>query len=338
MVIASDDAVESSLAMLGRFDDARMEQRLARFRGCLRELRDDPAEAARIDALVTEAEREEQREPAPDAASGSGLTIYVNGGVVNVSHGEPDQAAGARDGAEDRLAALEVEMLRLRNRLEAAVREDNAPSRTRPRRTWEAVLAPAFGGGVLVTILAAATVTTVLHAPVAAMTVIAAVLAAATAVAASLSVWMPWSSVRALNRRGDAHIALELLSHGTGLQEARLQREQAEMLAVSARQFALEDREAQWARQDRNAELEWQRAELERERSQYEIKRREAIQQHRDELDARIRVVQMLAERGHLDSYSDLISDLVRRISGEESSITNRGDASAGLTAPAERQ
>jgi hypothetical protein len=332
-VVASDDAVESSLVMLGRFDDAGMEQRLARFRGRLRELRDNPAEAARIDALVTEAEREERGGSASDAALGSGLTIYMNGGVVNVSHGP----ASARNGAEDRLAALEAELLWLRNRLEAAVREDNVPSRTRPRRTWEAVLAPAFGGGVLVTILAAATVTTVLHAPVLAVTVIAAVLAAATAAAASLSVWMPWSSVRALNGRGDAHIALELLSHGTGLQENRQQREHAEMLAVSARQFALEDREAQWARQDRNAELERQRAELERERSQYEIERREATQQHRDELDARIKVVQMLAERGHLDSYSELISDLVRRIGGEESSISNRGAASAG-TAPAERQ
>jgi hypothetical protein len=337
MVITSDNAVESSLAMLGRFEDAGMDQRLARFRGRLRGLRDDPAEAARIDALVMEAEREELGEQVPDAASGSGLTIHVNSGVVNVSHGEADQAAGARDGTEDRLAALEAEMLRLRHRLEV-VREDNAPSRTRSRRTWEAVLAPAFGGGVLVTILAAATVTTVLHATVAAMTVIAVVLAVATAVAASLSVWMPWSSVRALNRRGDAHIALELLSRGTSLQEARQQREQAEMLAIRARQFALEDREARWARQDQNAELERQRAERERERSQYEIEHREAMQRRRDELDARIRVVQMLAERGLLDSDSDLISDLVRRIGGEESSSPSRDDEPAGLTAPAERQ
>ena len=337
MAIVNDDVVESSLAMLGKFDDAGMDQRLARFRGRLRELRDDPAEAARIDALVIEAEREEQGEQVPDAASGSGLTIQVNGGVVNVSHGEADQAADARDGAEDRLAALEAEMLRLRHRMEV-VREDNAPSRARPRRTWEAVLAPAFGGGVLVTILAAATVTTVLHAPVAAMTAIAAVLAVATAVAASLSVWMPWSSVRALNRRGDAHIALELLSRGTSLQEARQQREQAEMLALRARQFALEDREAQWARQDRNAELEQHRATLDSERSQYEMKHREAMQRHRDELDARIRIVQVLAERGLLDSYSDLISDLVRQIGGEESSSPSRDDVPSGLTAPAERQ
>jgi hypothetical protein len=332
MVIASDDAVESRLAMLGRFDDAGMDQRLARFRGRLHELHDDPVEAARIDALVTEAEREEQGEQATDAASGSRLTIHVNGGVANVSHGETDQAAGARDGTDDRLAALEAETLRLRHRLEA-IREDNAPYRTRARRTWEALLAPAFGGGVLVTVLAAATVITVLHAPVAAMTVIAAVLAVATAVAASLSVWMPWSSVRALNRRGHAHIALELLSHGASLQEARQQREQAEML----RQFALEDREAQWARQDRNAELERQRAERERERSQYEIEHREAMQRHRDELDARIWAVQMLAERGLLDSDSDLISDLVRRIGGEESSSPSR-DVPVGLTAPAEQQ
>jgi hypothetical protein len=211
MAIANDDAVASSLAMLGRLDDAGMDRRLDRFRGHLRELRDDPAEAARIDALVAEAEREEQD---PDVASGSGLTIYVNGGVVNVSHGEPGPAAAVREGVDERLTALELELRLLRRDLEAT--REEAPSRARPRRAWEAVLAPAFGGGVLVAILAAATVTTALHATVAAMTVIACVLAAATAAAAFLSAWMPWTSVRELNRRGDAHLALRLLHRWIG--------------------------------------------------------------------------------------------------------------------------
>jgi hypothetical protein len=307
MAITNDDAVAGSLAMLGRFDDAKMDRRLARFRGRLHELRDDPAEAARIDALVTEAEQDEQD---LDAASGSGLTIHVGGGVVNVSHGETGQAADAR---EERLAALELEMLRLRHVLEGT-RED-APSRARPRRTWEAVLAPAFGGGVLMTILAAATVTTVLHTTVAAMTVIAAVLAAATAAAAFLSVWMPWASVRQLNRRGDAHIALELLSRGTGLEEARQQpRELAERQAVT-RQFAVEDREARWAREDRNAQWEWDRSQMEWDRSQIAMERRRDAQHRRDQLDANVKLLQMFADRGLLDS--NLVPDLIRRISGE---------------------
>lgn len=211
MVITDDDAVASGLAMLGRFDDAGMDQRLARFRGCLRELRDDPAEAARIDALVAAAEREEQD---PGVASGNGLTFFVDGGVVNVSHREPAPAATVQESAEERLTALELELQRLVRDLEAARGE--APARMRPRRTWEAVLAPAFGSGVLVAILAAATVTIALHAAAVAATIIASVLAAATAAAAFLSAWMPWTSVRELNRRGDAHLALKLLSRRTG--------------------------------------------------------------------------------------------------------------------------
>lgn len=313
MVTANDDMVASSLAMLGRLDDAGMDQRLARFRGHLRDLRDDPAEAARIDMLVTEAEQEEQN---LDAASGNGLTLHVDGGVVNVNHGEAGRAADAPAGTEERLAALELEMLRLRRELEG-IRED-LPSRARPRRTWEAVLAPAFGSGVLVTILAAATVTTVLHTTVAAMTVMAGVLAAATAAAACLSVWMPWSSVRQLNRHGDARIALELLSRGTGLEEARQRREQAAELAAGSRRFAVEDREAQWDHEYRNAELAW-------ERSQVEARRREEAQQRRYELDANVKLLQIFADRGLLDSQ--FVPDIVKRISGKADYSERVGDS-----------
>jgi hypothetical protein len=222
MVTMDDEAVASSLAMLGRLDEAGMDQRLARFRGRLRELRDDPAEAARIDALVVDAEREEQDR---DSASGNGPAIYVNGGVVNVSHGD-GQTVTVREDNGERLAALELELTQLRRDLEevlsrtrpqrAESTRDEAPSRSRPRRTWEAVLAPAFGNGVLVAILAAATVATALHAAAVALTVIASVLAMTTAAATFLAAWMPWTSIRALNRRGDAHIALELLSRGGG--------------------------------------------------------------------------------------------------------------------------
>jgi hypothetical protein len=208
---ANDEVLTSSLAMLsGGFDDAELDRRVTSFQDRLRQLRDDPAEAARIDALVMDAER---GEPDLNVVSGPGLTIYVNGGVVSVNRGEQDEAAAVRERAEARLAVLERELLRRIQDLE--VLRDETSARPRPRRMWEAVLGPAFGGGVLVAILAAATVITALHVPAAIAVMAAAVLAAAAAVAAFLSVFMPWTSVRELNRRGDAHIALELLSRGT---------------------------------------------------------------------------------------------------------------------------
>lgn len=42
--------------------DAELERRVARFRGALRRLHDDPAEAARIDAIVADAERAPETE------------------------------------------------------------------------------------------------------------------------------------------------------------------------------------------------------------------------------------------------------------------------------------
>lgn len=170
------------------------------------------------------------RERLAACVEGNGLTIYVNGGVVNVSHGE-GQGAAALEDAEERLAAMEQELTRLRRDLAAALREapfqarpwqteaprERAPSRTRPRRPWEVVLAPALGSGVLVAILAAATVTTALHSAVMVLTVIASVLAVATAAVAFLSAWMPLTSVRELNRAGHAALALQLLSRGTDL-------------------------------------------------------------------------------------------------------------------------
>jgi len=51
-----DEELDAILAMLcGDLDDAELDRRAARFRGALRRLRDDPAEATRIDALVREA-------------------------------------------------------------------------------------------------------------------------------------------------------------------------------------------------------------------------------------------------------------------------------------------
>jgi RNA polymerase sigma factor (sigma-70 family) len=51
-----DEQLDAILGMLGgEFDDAELDSRAASFRGALRRLRDDPAEAARIDALATDA-------------------------------------------------------------------------------------------------------------------------------------------------------------------------------------------------------------------------------------------------------------------------------------------
>jgi RNA polymerase sigma factor (sigma-70 family) len=54
--MTGDEELGAILAMLcGDLDDAELDRRAARFRGALRLLRDDPAEATRIDALVREA-------------------------------------------------------------------------------------------------------------------------------------------------------------------------------------------------------------------------------------------------------------------------------------------
>jgi hypothetical protein len=57
-MIADDELLTSSLAMLGdsQIDDAELDQRVAAFKGALRRLRDEPAEAARVDALAENAE------------------------------------------------------------------------------------------------------------------------------------------------------------------------------------------------------------------------------------------------------------------------------------------
>lgn len=57
-----DEELLTSLAMLGDSgsDDAELDRRVTGFRAALRRMHDDPAEAARIDALVADAERSQQ--------------------------------------------------------------------------------------------------------------------------------------------------------------------------------------------------------------------------------------------------------------------------------------
>lgn len=76
-------------------------------------------------------------------------------------------------------------------------------------------------------------------------------------------------------------------------------------------QWAREDRqlEAQWAREDRHTETEWQR-------TQIEVERGEARQRRRDQIEADIKLLQLFAERGHLDTHYEDLGDLIKRIRG----------------------
>lgn len=70
-MIAYDEPRTSGLAMLGDggVDAAEVERRAARFRDALRQLRDDPAERARIDAIVRSAERARHNTGMPGEAA-----------------------------------------------------------------------------------------------------------------------------------------------------------------------------------------------------------------------------------------------------------------------------
>src|SRR6266699_3761348 len=56
---ADEELTASALRLLGDdgLEDAELDRRVTRFQGALRRLRDDPAEATRIDALVMDAEQ-----------------------------------------------------------------------------------------------------------------------------------------------------------------------------------------------------------------------------------------------------------------------------------------
>lgn len=211
---ADDDLVTRSLALLsdGGLDDAELDRRVIRFRAALGQLRDDPAEAARIDALVMDAEC---GQPDPDVAGAR--AIYVNGGVVHVydgrtvesagSHGEGTAAAGWRAA---RTVPPDDEIRQLIGLLE----KRSSSERSRPRGPWDALLRPAFGSGIFVVALAAGSAAIAANASPTAVAIVSIILAAGAAVTALLSLWAPWTSVRALNRRGDPYKALELLCQG----------------------------------------------------------------------------------------------------------------------------
>jgi hypothetical protein len=72
----SDKDVIASLAQLGTANDDRADQDLARFRHRLRRLHDDPAEAARIDALAAEAASQEDKPRQSASPASEDLTSF----------------------------------------------------------------------------------------------------------------------------------------------------------------------------------------------------------------------------------------------------------------------
>lgn len=214
---ADDELLTSGLAMLsdGGLDDAELDRRVTRFQDALRRLREDPAEAARIDALAMDAERGQTDQDPPAA---SGYTVYATGGVVNIYDGWIAGSADSRMGetaVPEELAgvdpaALAHEIESLRDLLE----EKPARERPRPRRLRETLLWPVFGGGISVVVLAAGAAALAVHASVVAVSIMGIILAATAAVTALFSLLVPWTSVRALNRSGDSRTALDLMLCG----------------------------------------------------------------------------------------------------------------------------
>jgi hypothetical protein len=121
---------------------------------------------------------------------------------------------------------------------------------------------------------------------------------------------------------GDANraAALGLLDGGLSSQEyaaqlreqeeAREQREHEREVADRLRRYSVEDRETAWTQARQKADTEWERGELERART-------EALEHRRAEIDAHLKLLEVFAERGHLDTHYEDIGDLIKRIRGE---------------------
>jgi hypothetical protein len=203
-MIANEEMLTSGLAGLAgdELDDAELERRVTRFQGALRRLRDDPAEAARIDALAMDAERAQRDFTVSDVAA----TIFVNGEVVNVVTRPDEKIAVLRERVAAELARLAQE----RQKLTALLEDSPAAARPR-RRIWG--LWPAFGGS-LVAVLAVVALVAALHASAAAASLIGVIMAVSTAATALISVGVAWTSVRELNRHGGAYKALQLMVRG----------------------------------------------------------------------------------------------------------------------------
>ncbi len=207
-MIANEERLDSLLTVLrdDGLDDAELEQRVTEFQGALRRLREDPAEAARIDELTRDAEADQQEE------GPSFVTFYyVCDGDMTVNVTNPEADHGHTAALKQLAQALAGEQSRLKADRQALDRLlEESPDWARPprRRPWAAF------SGLFVGVLAAATLATTFHASQAAVSLIAIILAGTTAVSALIALAMTWTSVRSLNRHGSAQRALELMIQG----------------------------------------------------------------------------------------------------------------------------
>jgi hypothetical protein len=90
----------------------------------------------------------------------------------------------------------------------------------------------------------------------------------------------------------------------------REQRDQANSMAWNARDWAVEDRNAQWAHESKRDELAWQRTEI-------ESRRREEQENRQRQLEADLEVLKVLGANGHLDTYYPDLDALMNRIHGD---------------------
>lgn len=124
-----DEELDSVLAMLrGEFDAAELDWRMARFRESLCRLRDDPAEAARIDAIVTDAWLEHELELPARAALASLAELLpaerarAMRGVVT-SNGRPERPlVAAFTSSEQPTAGAELKIVVVHSRVKITAR------------------------------------------------------------------------------------------------------------------------------------------------------------------------------------------------------------------------
>jgi RNA polymerase sigma factor (sigma-70 family) len=89
---ADEEPVTSILRILGDggLDDAELDRRVSKFQGALRRLRDDPAEAARLDALVMDAEHSRAAVTSDDSRGGTPIAGDLESQQDEVGHPDSD--------------------------------------------------------------------------------------------------------------------------------------------------------------------------------------------------------------------------------------------------------
>jgi hypothetical protein len=110
--------------------------------------------------------------------------------------------------------------------------------------------------------------------------------------------------------------------------EAGANREHMERIGERTRGYAVADRDAEWAHEE---DL-WQR-------KQIEDQRQEDREDRRNQVAANLELLQVLAGRGHLDTYNADIEDLIRRVRGDTAApqVSGGGPRSELPSGPAEQ-